>query len=203
MLLCMCAMALSFSSCEDITGPDENGLTDWYDVLYRFRPDGSCYAIKDTQVFESDKKAYEKLLGKGWECIDAHEICDNGRVNSKSFYSDMYGISPVHIYFEDATTMLRMFFSDVKPGFVCNRTAWSLNTRDNIIVMNPDDQNNLISNTIQLLDYYKWDEINHLWTLEQVGMYGDGRRIYLIKHYRQMSEKELADYLNYEKETEE
>lgn len=158
---------------------------EYFDATFQFNDSGECYYSTAQPITRAQFES--AVVGKGWKHLTSNEINAKGKMQLNDFYSNIYGLSPSHLYFNSAKDLTLYSFSDALNKYCYSRTAFEYKEDGNEICADGND--------LRILSIE--DEGTMLYVIQSVGMvYDDDKftNIYCLSIYKRMSDEELSAY---------
>lgn len=187
--LCCIVAACVLQSCLNDDEFDPNGflIVDPMDITVEFQENGEPMLRGFTEFTDAEHEATAAsvLFGSGWWHVETHEILENGTVDPKDYWKDLYGGGPHDWYFETHTQFTKYFYFDAKPALAFSKEKVSVDLRSGKVTT--DDSPLKL---MQLVALYQASDSWRLITIEPGGI-RTGRQIFHLHEYRTMTAEEL------------
>lgn len=183
------------NACTEYTCTDmPDVIVDPYEWAFQFNEDGTLKTFP-CKIFESADELQATLVGNCWKHSSSYKIAEDGLPEKKEFYSDIYGISPMHYYFETADRMSVLFYSDAEAGRLVKRShEWRYSEKETFIYIATEPTTIEHVNVIQIIG----KDQDMIWLTQLVSYNvedGKDKPVYVVSRYDRMTDNELKEFL--------
>ena len=150
----------------------------WLDSKFMFKSDGTL-DITPFYIFKTKEDAEKYLVGSTLKHVTSHIIKEDGTVEQKSYYGNVYGPSPIDYYFGSNSTVIETTISNANGGEkVSTSHTWSY--IDTVITIDPQVSATTAPHIIQILEASE----EKVWVVQLIGFSGENAKpLYAVSLY--------------------